>query len=156
MRIFQCAYTLGFPSRVQSSGDFSSYVLLCLPSLLAFPPPYHISNPFVLQTNFLTDFLPTYSVVATLENLSYVTLAIKIDFYSQLLGNGPSMTNTNFRNFFRFDFFFFFLSSQNEPCKEVLQLWWEDFCLTHSPSKCLIPWTPSVTIVNWWHSRCGN
>jgi len=41
--------------------------------------------------------MPTYSVVAALEILAYVTLAIKIDFYCQLLGTEPSMTNTNFR-----------------------------------------------------------
>lgn len=38
-----------------------------------------------------------YSVVAVLENLAYVTLALKIDFYSQPLGDRSSITNTNLR-----------------------------------------------------------
>lgn len=83
-----------------------------------------------------------YSVVAVLENLAYVTLALKIDFYSQTLGNRSSITNTNLRKksemvnwgFVWLLLFFFFylgfhlfvclfvcvLSSQSEHCKEIL------------------------------------
>lgn len=82
-----------------------------------------------------------YSVVAVLENLAYVTLALKIDFYSQPLGNRSSITNTNLRKKsemvnwgFVWLFFWVFylgfhlfvclfvcvLSSQSEHCKEIL------------------------------------
>lgn len=65
-----------------------------------------------------------YSVVAVLENLAYVTLALKIDFYSQTLGNRSSITNTNLRKksemvnwgFVWLLLFFFFLFGVSFVC----------------------------------------
>lgn len=119
VRLFQCAHTLDHPLRVQSSADFSSCVLLCLPSLPAFPLPHHVSNPLILLKHYLTNVMHIYSVVAAMENLVYVTSASKIDFYSQPLGNGPSVTNTNFRKNLKqltvgWFVFLFFLSESTE------------------------------------------
>lgn len=84
----------------------------------------------------MTNTMHMYSVVAVLENLAYVTSALKIDFYSQPLRNRSSITNTNLRKrsemvnwgfvclvFWIWDFVCLFvcvLSSQSEHCKAIL------------------------------------
>lgn len=97
----RCTYfsvhTLSFPLRVQSSADFSAYVLLCLSSHPAFPPPL---VTFPSHQSFLMDDQSHACVLcgscAGEFGLCDFSCQDRL-FFPQPLGNRSSITNTNSR-----------------------------------------------------------